>query len=564
MTPERLRDLAGRLFDEGSLSPEEERELGLALQQSPDARRYVLSQLRVEGAIVEHARAGLLAPVPVRTPVPAARSRRTSAPGPGAWVAGLAAAALLALLLLVAETRPTPPAKAPIARAPESSREVPTAPTPAPRENPPLTPPAPKTEGVADVPLVPRPDLRPRPAQPEVPQPPAAPEPALEATAKAETSAAQDAVLNEVVLERVDGEVAVVAGAARGPARTGDVLKAGQGVETGPGKAMAVLSFPDGTRIEARADTLLRDVRQKGGPAGKSGKAFYLQHGSLWAEVRPQPAEHPLVISSPRGEARVVGTVFTLKADADPKGTLRLDVQEGKVRFTRSSDARAVDVGAGHSVSSGQGPDLVVLRSQDEAQSFQDGRYPAPDYAGTRDTQLAEKSPQTSYGGAKTLQVEVEDPREKKKDTWPLLRWDLSSIPPGSKVHSVSVTLHVLEPSRGQSFSFYEPARAWSESEATWKFASAGALWRFPGSLGAVERWGLPLGTLAPLRKGDYTTVFGDAGIALAQSWVNAPATNLGLQIAGTVPGSGFHFSSREAPAPDTRPRLTVVYTPKK
>ena len=234
------------------------------------------------------------------------------------------------------------------------------------------------------------------------------------------------------------------------------------------------------------------------------------------------------------------------------------------MRFTRAPDGRGVDVSSGHSVSSGQSPDLVVLRSQEEVLSFQDGRFPAADYSGTRDTQLMEKSPQTNYGGAKVLQAEVEDPKEKKRASWPLLRWDLSSVPAGSRIHSVSVTLHIVEPSHGQSFSFFEPARSWSETEASWKFSSAGNLWRFPGSLGAVERWGTPLGTVAPLQKGEYTAVFGEAGIALVQSWINLPATNLGLQIAGTSPGAGFHFNSREAPAPEVRPRLTIVYTPKK
>ena len=133
--------------------------------------------------------------------------------------------------------------------------------------------------------------------------------------------------MTEVVLERVEGEVALVGGGGRASGRTGDTVGAGQAVETGSGKSLAVLSFPDGTRIEARSDTLLRDIRQKSGAAGKSGKSLFLQRGSVWAEVRPQPPELPLIIQSPRGEARVVGTVFTLRMDADPKGALRLDVQ---------------------------------------------------------------------------------------------------------------------------------------------------------------------------------------------------------------------------------------------
>jgi len=366
-----------------------------------------------------------------------------------------------------------------------------------------------------------------------------------------------------VLIERAEGDVFVSGGGPRVAGRPGDPIRPGQHLETGPGKSLAVLSFPDGSRVEARPDTLLRDIREKGGPAA-AGKSLTLQRGSVWAQIRTQPAERPLVVQTPRGEARVLGTIFTLRVDADPKGSLRLDVQEGKVRFTRSSDNRPVDVAAGHSVSSGPGSDLVLLRSQEVVQSFQDGRFPAADYAGTRDTTIAENKPQSNFGGSRTLVAEPEDAKEKRKASWALLRWDVSGIPTGSLVHSVSVTLHILEPSHGQAYYFFEPARTWTESEASWKFASSGALWRFPGSLGAAERWPSPLGTLAPLQKGEYTAVLGDAGVALVQSWVNAPAGNLGLLIAGASPAAGIRFSSREASPPESRPRLTIVYGPRK
>jgi len=565
MTPDRRSDLTSRLFEPEGLTPEEERELGLELRENPESRRLLVAYFRLEGAILEQARAGLVSPPsPARIPgalrkVPAERT-----PIAAIWISGLAAAAALLALLFYADARPRaalePLAVHPSLSSPEGRPQTPDA---APESTAPAVP-VPGKEKLSEVPPpLPGDETRLRPSDPSVP----APQPPVESSPAPRTSEpgsrTLDAVLTELSIERTEGEVAVVGAAGRTPGRAGDTIRAGQGLETG-GKSRAILSFPDGTRIEARADTLLQDLRQKGTAPGKTGKSMVLQHGTVWAEVRPQPADHPLVISAPRGEARVLGTVFTLSMDSDPKGTLRLDVQEGKVHFTRSSDGRGVDVGAGHSASSGQSADLVVLRSQEVIQSFQDGRYPTPDYAGTRDTQIAEKSPQTAFGGAKLLLAEAEDPKEKRKACWTLLRWDLSTVPIGSRIRSASVTLHVAEPSRGQLFYFFEPARSWSESEATWKLASAGNLWRFPGSLGAVERWTAPLGTLSPLQKGEYTTVLGDAGIALIQSWINVPASNLGLQIAGSSPGPGFHVHSREASAPETRPRLTIVYTPKK
>ncbi|HLY09888.1 MAG TPA: DNRLRE domain-containing protein [Planctomycetota bacterium] len=564
MTPDRLSDLASRLWEAGSLTPEEERELGVALRDSAEARRLLHSYFRLEGALLEQARAGLLsAPLPAR---PAVHGRRPpSGASWGAWAAGLAAAGLLAALFFLSghdsssvpanlQARSSPP-------RPSVPASIPTTPTAPEIPAPAATPPAPAS-GPSVTPEKPFPS-EPTLATPLPPPPaiPGAPNPPLQAPNVPDVAPSRDAVAAEVVIERVEGEVTISEAGARTAGRAGDAVRAGQNLETGSGKSLAVLTFPDGTRIEARPETLLRDIREKG---GSGGRTLTLQRGMVWAQVRPQPQDRPFLILSPRGEARVLGTVFTLRADPDPKGLLRLDVQEGKVRFTRSSDSRSVDVGAGHSVSSGQGTDLVLLRSQDVVQSFQDGRFPTADYAGTRDTMIAEKSPQTTYGGARALVAETEDAKEKRKASWALLRWDLGSLPPGSVVHSVSVSLHILEPSRGQALHFYEPARSWSESEASWKYASAGNLWRFPGSLGAADRWPVALGTLAPLQKGEYTAVLGEAGIALVQSWINTPSTNLGLQIAVTSPGGGIHFSSREALSPEARPRLTVIYTPKK
>lgn len=561
MNLERQSDLTSRLFEEGALSPEEERELGLALRESPEARRLLLSYFRLEGAILDQARAGLVStPAPLRTPIPFRNRPAGRPPAFATWISGLAAAVALLGLLVFADHRPNSTPTARIARSGDPRPEVrsSTSDTFAPPD------PAPVKSTPAETPgLVPKEFPAPLPNDSQAADPHPAAEHLPEPRSEEGASRPPDAVLTEMFLERVEGDVTLISAGTRTRLKAGDAVRAGGTLETGPGKSLAALSFPDGTRIETRPDTLLGDIRQKGA-TGKSGKSMVLQRGSLWADVRPQPPNHPLVISSPRGEARVVGTVFTLRMDPDPKGVFRLDVQEGKVLFVRTADGRGVEVGAGHSASLGQSADLVVLRSQEILQSFQDGRFPTSDYAGTRDTQLVERSPQTAFGGAKVLLAEAENPKERRKASWPLLRWDLSSVPVGSRLHAASVTLHVAEPSRGQAFYFFEPARSWSESEATWKLASAGNLWRFPGSLGAVERWSTPLGTLAPFQKGEYTTVLGDAGVALVQSWISVPASNLGLQVAGSSTGSGFHFHSREASTPEYRPRLTIVYTPKK
>jgi ferric-dicitrate binding protein FerR (iron transport regulator) len=572
---ERLGDLASRLMD-GSLSPSEESELGEALRTSREAREIMRSYFRLEGAVSDLARVELVSRSgPSETVGFRAGARAKAAPAPAppprraAWAVGALAAAALAALLYAAlreDQTPRGPANGSTAR---NSRPVPSS---APPVLPGPEPAAPAPES-RETPAPPRPERRESSPEPQAPEPPpVAPSPRVPAPEPSAPRGSQEAreeaapaetVVTQVTIERAEGDVTLHGSGRSRPARAGDPVPAGHGLETGGGKSLAVLTFPDGSRLEARSDTSIRDVRPAAPQDARGGRSVFLHHGSLWAHVRPQPGDRPFVVGTPRGEARVLGTILTMHVDADPKGAVRLDVEEGKVRFSRP-DGRSLEVPAGHSVTSAAGSEFALLRSTEMLVSFQDGAAPTADYAGTRDTSISEKNPGANYGHAKTITVEGEDGRSRHQAQWALLRWDLSSIPPGSRVRAASLSLHVTEPSRGAAFYFHEPARAWTESEATWKFAASGSPWRLPGSLGGVERWAPPLGTLAALVKGEYTATLNEAGVALVQSWVNAPSSNVGLILAGTDPGASLHFQSREASIPETRPKLTVVIVPRR
>lgn len=67
-------------------------------------------------------------------------------------------------------------------------------------------------------------------------------------------------------------------------------------------------------------------------------KILELRAGELEADVAPQ--KEPMVLRTPQAEAVVLGTKFTLS-------TTRLEVTEGRVKLTRSSDGAAVEVAAG-------------------------------------------------------------------------------------------------------------------------------------------------------------------------------------------------------------------------
>ncbi len=143
-------------------------------------------------------------------------------------------------------------------------------------------------------------------------------------------------------VERAEGDVAVATDGARKPASAGQALPAGAGLETGA-KSAAALRFQDGTRLELGPETALGEVRERE-PGGGSGKRLHLARGVLGAEVARQPALQPMVIATPHGEVRVVGTALRIVVEA---GSTRVEVTEGKVRLTRALDRKSADVAAG-------------------------------------------------------------------------------------------------------------------------------------------------------------------------------------------------------------------------
>jgi hypothetical protein len=58
-----------------------------------------------------------------------------------------------------------------------------------------------------------------------------------------------------------------------------------------------------------------------------------------------------------------------------------------------------------------------------------------------------ESAPRTKYGAASSAGAGGDEPDNSGKDVYALIRLDLSTIPPGSKVCSASVTLNVTNAS---------------------------------------------------------------------------------------------------------------------
>lgn len=197
---------------------------------------------------------------------------------------------------------------------------------------------------------------------------------------------------------------------------------------------------------------------------------------------------------------------------------------------------------------------LLAASAYDEVTyTFQDEVFPSAGYAGTRDTKIMSDIPDTAFGSAAALEVDG-DPAKAA-----IIEWDVGSIPPGSTVTYASITLSVTNHSSGQTYELYEMKRDWAESESTWTLYSGLNPWGTPGADGADDRGHTPLGAIATSYPGQFTYNLNADGIALVQSWVDAPSSNHGIVILDYIePRDGIDFESREAITAGKRPKLTV------
>lgn len=171
------------------------------------------------------------------------------------------------------------------------------------------------------------------PSQKEKPSsPPAAPTIKQEGTTQAALAR----------LEEVAGEAFLVTKEGKSALASGANILGQHGLLTGGGVSRIVLRFPDKTRVDLGADTRLTDVN------ADAGMRLSLTQGTLRAVVAKQPKDQPMVITTPHGQAKVVGTTLRLYVDPDPnkKGT-RLEVEEGKVELKNLS-GKTVLVESGH------------------------------------------------------------------------------------------------------------------------------------------------------------------------------------------------------------------------
>ncbi|NUQ65488.1 MAG: DNRLRE domain-containing protein, partial [Pirellulales bacterium] len=185
--------------------------------------------------------------------------------------------------------------------------------------------------------------------------------------------------------------------------------------------------------------------------------------------------------------------------------------------------------------------------------SFQDGVFPDTSYAGTRDSMIKSGRPDRNYGS--TVTVEVDGSPQYSG----FLRWDVSTIPPGSTVHKATIRLDLLA-ATNDTYELYALRRPWSENEVTFNRASGSMAWEVAGAQGPGDRGDTVLGAISRAPLGPAVVELDAAGIAVVQSWIDDPAANYGLIFQDYVSASdAFEFQSRESLTPNLRPRIDIL-----
>ena len=123
------------------------------------------------------------------------------------------------------------------------------------------------------------------------------------------------------------------------PAKIGMPLQSGDVLRTPSNVTVAISFAPENTLLTLQPGTELTLT------ALSRGKRLGLRVGKLEASVARQRPFWPMLITTPLAEARVVGTRFKLTVMTN---STRLDVTEGRVKFTRMVDEVSVKVSAGH------------------------------------------------------------------------------------------------------------------------------------------------------------------------------------------------------------------------
>lgn len=152
-------------------------------------------------------------------------------------------------------------------------------------------------------------------------------------------------------LGQLSGSVVIAGsdGHARSAASGASVIR-GDTVRTQRPQSAASIVYSDGTRLTLIGET---SITCHGG----EHKSITVHSGTLHASVAAQPAGEPMRIVTPTDALEILGTRFIVDARA---AATELNVNEGRVRLTRLSDGKSLEVPAGQRVISHAQSELAL------------------------------------------------------------------------------------------------------------------------------------------------------------------------------------------------------------
>ena len=143
-------------------------------------------------------------------------------------------------------------------------------------------------------------------------------------------------------------------------------LKEGDSLEGGTIEGMTPdawfeLEFSDGSTVMITGVSMLTF-------SDEGQKKLRLKEGGFSANVNPQPEGKPMLVLTRTALFEVMGTRFSVDAAAT---AATLTVSEGRVRATRLSDSKSVEVSAQHRVVASQNYELIPERLPDSVFTWQ-------------------------------------------------------------------------------------------------------------------------------------------------------------------------------------------------
>lgn len=193
----------------------------------------------------------------------------------------------------------------------------------------------------------------------------------------------------------------------------------------------------------------------------------------------------------------------------------------------------------------------------------------------SQDTTLYEGWNNFSNGAGDFIFTAVTNNGEKRHA---LLRFDLSAIPRGAEIESVSLTLRMSRSGgQGATVAVHRLSSSWDEGGVNADANEGSGDPATPGDATWIHRsfddvfWTTPGGDFEPVASaslavgglGTYTWTSTAALVADVQRWLDAPPTNFGwlLRVVDENGRRAKRWNSRTNGTGSSRPLMTVVYT---